>query len=154
MDSHLLVNVKVKTLEHFKGQLPIYHSLLASGLDVRAQIVEPLTIKPLERVLVSTALSVEIPSNYEVQVRSRSGWAYKKGISVLNSPGTIDADYRGELKIILVNLSNQDVSILPQDRIAQLVLAPVVQINWMQNKTLSSTKRDQKGFGSTGISND
>lgn len=154
MGSHPLANIKVKTLEHFKGDLPIYHSLLASGLDVRAQINKELIIHSLERVLVSTALSFEIPPAYEIQVRSRSGWAYKKGVSVLNSPGTIDADYRGELKIILVNLSNQDVSIFPQDRIAQLVLAPVVQINWEPYKKLSSTQRGEKGFGSTGLSND
>ncbi|MBE8221410.1 MAG: dUTP diphosphatase [Bdellovibrionales bacterium] len=154
MSSHPLINVKVKTLEHFKGELPIYHSLLASGLDVRAQINKELIIKPLDRALVFTALSFEIPPSYEIQVRSRSGWAYKKGISVLNSPGTIDADYRGELKIILINLSNQDVRIVDQDRIAQLVLAPVVQINLEQDKQLSSTKRGEKGFGSTGLSND
>ncbi|MBE8163265.1 MAG: dUTP diphosphatase [Bdellovibrionaceae bacterium] len=154
MNSHPLVNVKVKTLEHFKGELPIYHSLLASGLDVRAQISQALLVAPLDRVLVSTALCFEIPSAYEIQVRSRSGWAYKKGISVLNSPGTIDADYRGELKIILVNLSNQEVSISPQDRIAQLILAPVVQINWKMDTNLSATQRGEKGFGSTGLSHD
>lgn len=154
MSSHPLVDVKVKTLEHFLGELPIYHSLLASGLDVRAQIEESLVIKSLSRLIVPTALSFEIPSGYEIQVRSRSGWAYKKGISVLNSPGTIDADYRGELKIILVNLSSEDVSISPQDRIAQLVLAPVIQINWTTAGDLSITERGEKGFGSTGISNE
>lgn len=154
MNSHPLANVKVKTLKHFKGELPIYHSLLASGLDIRAQIDEELILHSLDRVLVSTALSFEIPPAYEIQVRSRSGWAYKKGVSVLNSPGTIDADYRGELKIILVNFSKQSVSIFPQDRIAQLVLAPVVQIHWKLDKNLSSTQRGEKGFGSTGLSND
>lgn len=154
MGSHPVINVKVKTLKHFKGELPIYHSALASGLDVRAQISEEIIIKALDRVIVPTALSFEIPKAYEIQVRSRSGWAYKKGISVLNSPGTIDADYRGELKIILVNLSNQSVSILPQDRIAQLVLSSVVQINWDPEIKLSQTERGDKGFGSTGVSNE
>lgn len=154
MHSHPLVNVKIKTLDHFTGSLPIYHSLLASGLDIRAQINTAVEIKPLDRILIPTALSFEIPKAYEIQIRSRSGWAYKKGISVLNSPGTIDADYRGELKIILINLSNQNVSILPQDRVAQLILAPVVQIKWQQDSSLSLTQRGEKGFGSTGISNE
>lgn len=154
MSSHPLVNVKIKTLDHFKGDLPIYHSLLASGLDIRAQNNKAINIQPLERVLIPTALSFEIPESYEIQIRSRSGWAYKKGISVLNSPGTIDADYRGELKIILINLSKQSVEILPQDRVAQLILAPVVQIKWQQESKLSLSQRGEKGFGSTGTSNE
>ncbi len=145
------ISVRVKTLEHFKGDLPKYETLHASGMDVRAQLQEQRIVKPRERVIVPTGLQVEIPEGYEIQVRPRSGWAFKKGITVLNSPGTVDADYRGEISIILVHLGEEDVLIQDQDRIAQLVLCPVVQVEWSSANDLSETKRGAGGFGSTGI---
>jgi dUTP pyrophosphatase len=144
------VTVKVKTLENFKGELPKYETIGASGLDVRACLDQTLILEPGQRVAIPTGLSVEIPMGYEIQVRSRSGWALKEGISVLNSPGTVDADYRGEIKIILANMGNKPVKIHDQDRIAQLVLCPVLQLQWEQVDTLSMTDRGAGGFGSTG----
>jgi dUTP pyrophosphatase len=144
------VTVKVKTLENFKGELPKYETIGASGLDVRACLDQALILEPGQRVAIPTGLSVEIPMGYEIQVRSRSGWALKEGISVLNSPGTVDADYRGEIKIILANMGNKPVKIHDQDRIAQLVLCPVLQLQWEQVDTLSMTDRGAGGFGSTG----
>ena len=145
------VTVEVKTLEHFTGELPKYETELASGLDVRAQMDSAMTIKPGERALVPTGLSVAIPSGFEIQVRPRSGWAFKKGLTVLNTPGTVDADYRGEIKVILVNLGTEEMVIEPKDRIAQLVLCPVLQVSWEKVETLSETLRGAGGFGSTGL---
>lgn len=144
------VKVKIKKLEHFVGELPGYESGAASGFDVRAQISEALRLQPGSRVLVPTGLSFEIPEGYEIQARPRSGWAIKKGITLLNTPGTIDADYRGEVKIILANLGEEVVEIEPHDRIAQLVLCPVVQASFEEVESLSSTARGAGGFGSTG----
>jgi dUTP pyrophosphatase len=121
------LEIRVKRLPNFKGALPTYESAAASGFDVRAQLSETLVVKPFERILVPTGLSFEIPIGFEIQVRARSGWAAKKGIAVLNGPGTIDADYRGEVQVILINLGHTDVEILDQDRVAQLVLMPVLQ---------------------------
>lgn len=146
------IDIKVKTLAHFKGELPKYETLGASGLDVRAQIDQSMILEPGQRVAVPTGLSVEIPMGYEIQVRPRSGWAFKEGMSVLNTPGTIDADYRGELKIILANLGQNVVKIHDQDRIAQIVLCPVVQLRWVPTEQLSDTARGAGGFGSTGKS--
>lgn len=146
------VTVKLKKLEHFKGDLPKYETALASGLDVRAQLNgTTMTVKPMERVLVPTGLSVAIPPGYEIQARPRSGLAIKKGLTLLNTPGTIDADYRGEIKIIVINLSNEPVEILDQDRIAQLVLCPVVQAQFDVVANLDETSRGAGGFGSTGV---
>jgi dUTP pyrophosphatase len=144
--------VRVRKLENFKGELPSYHSAFASGFDVRAQIAgEALTVAAGERVLVPTGLSFEIPPGYEIQVRPRSGWALKEGITVLNTPGTVDADYRGEVKIILVNLGRTAVEIKNHDRIAQLVLCPVLQADLVVVDQLDASERGAGGFGSTGV---
>lgn len=147
------IKVQVKILNNFKGDLPKYESLLASGFDVRAQLEGNLILAPGERFLVATGLSMEIPQGYEIQARPRSGLAIKQGISVLNTPGTIDADYRGEIKIIIINLGQEKFEIRDQDRIAQLVLCPVYQADFELVKELSGTSRGAGGFGSTGISN-
>ena len=145
------MDLKVKKLKNFKGDLPKYESSLASGFDVRAQLKEALRVKPGQRVLVPTALAFAIPPGFEIQVRPRSGLAIKNGISLVNSPGTIDADYRGEVKIILINLGQEDFVIKDQDRIAQLVLSPVLQVKFKEVSEISPTQRGQAGFGSTGI---
>lgn len=142
--------VKVQKLENFKGELPRYQSEHASGFDVRAQLPSSITLKPGERTLVPTGLSFEIPVGFEIQARPRSGWAIKEGVSLVNSPGTIDADYRGEVKIIVINLGQADVTVHDQDRIAQLVLCPVYQADFVVQEELSSTARGAGGFGSTG----
>jgi dUTP pyrophosphatase len=146
----LKIPLKIKKLEHFKGDLPAYQSNLASGFDVRAQMSSSLTLKPGERALVPTALSFEIPAGFEIQARPRSGWALKNGMSLMNTPGTIDADYRGEVKIILVNLGAEPVLVQDQERIAQLVLCPVVQAEFVLSEDLSQSARGAGGFGSTG----
>lgn len=145
------LELKVKTLEHFKGDLPGYESDLASGFDVRAQLSEPLTLNPGQRSLVPTGLSFEIPHGYELQARPRSGLAIKKGLSLVNTPGTIDADYRGEVKIILINLGAEPVTIEQGERIAQLVLCPVYQARFVRVDNISETARGDGGFGSTGV---
>lgn len=144
------IPVKVKTLAHFKGDLPRYETLLASGFDVRAQLASPMTLAPGKSAMVPTGLSMEIPSGYEIQVRPRSGLAAKRSITVLNTPGTIDADYRGEVKVILINLGTEDFVIPDQERIAQMVLCPVVQAELEIVTELSDTARGAGGFGSTG----
>ena len=141
----------VKVINKSGNALPSYASEAAAGMDVRAEIPQAITIGPLERVIVPTGLFMEIPVGYEVQVRPRSGLAAKHGITVLNSPGTIDADYRGELKVILVNLSNEPFSIEPGERIAQIVLARHEVIEWEQTDELSESERGAGGFGSTGL---
>lgn len=146
------VSVKIKILENFKGDLPSYQSEGASGFDIRAQLNEPVTLKPGERALIPTGLSFEIPMGYEIQARPRSGWAIKNGIGLVNSPGTIDADYRGEVKIILINWGHEPVVINDQDRCAQLVLTPVLQAQFHITNELSLTDRGAGGFGSTGKS--
>jgi dUTP pyrophosphatase len=144
------MKVKVKTWPHFKGELPQYQSSGASGFDVRAQIDQPIVLKPMERVLVPTGLTFEIPLGFEIQARPRSGWAAKHGLTLMNTPGTIDADYRGEVKVILVNLGTETVTIQDQDRCAQLVICPVIQAQFELTTDLSSTERGAGGFGSTG----
>lgn len=144
------VSVKIKKLENFKGELPQYQSAGASGFDVRAQLDSAITIHPGERALIPTGLSFEIPLGFEIQSRPRSGLAIKQGISVLNTPGTIDADYRGEVKIILVNLGSEPFQVVDSDRIAQLVIAPVFQASFDVVEELSDTLRGAGGFGSTG----
>lgn len=145
-----LVKVKIKKLNNFKGELPAYQSKGASGFDVRAQISEVVELKPGQRILVPTGLSFEIPFGFEIQARPRSGLAAKQGLTVLNTPGTIDADYRGEVKIILINLSSETIEIKDQERIAQLVVAPVFQAQFEEVIELSDTERGTGGFGSTG----
>lgn len=130
--------------------LPIYASLGASGADLKANIDQDIIISPKEFKLIPTGVRVEIPSGFEIQVRPRSGLAFKSGITVLNTPGTIDADYRGEIGVILVNLSNMEFTVTPLMRIAQMVLSPVYQAEFIMQDELSSTQRDRGGFGHTG----
>lgn len=130
--------------------LPHYETVASAGMDLRANITEAITIKPLERTIVKTGLFIELPIGIEAQVRPRSGLAAKKGITVLNAPGTIDADYRGEIGVILVNLSNEDFTIENGERIAQLVIAKHERAEWTEVETLSETARGAGGFGSTG----
>lgn len=145
------VSVQVETLSHFRGALPVYQTSGAAGLDVCAMLSEPLVLQPGERALVPTGLSVAVPLGYELQARPRSGLAIKHGISLVNSPGTIDSDYRGEIKLILINHGTSSFVIQPLDRVAQLVLAPVVQLQWEQVEKLDDTERGRGGFGSTGL---
>ena len=145
------IRLKILKLSNYKGELPAYQSLHASGFDVRAQIDAPITLKHGQRAMIPTGLSFEILPGFEIQSRPRSGLAAKNGITVLNTPGTIDADYRGEVKIILINLGEQEFTIQDQDRIAQLILAPVVQAEFELVESLTSTDRGAGGFGSTGV---
>lgn len=142
--------MKVEVINKSTFDLPAYQTEQSAGLDLQANIEDRLELKPLERVLVPTGIYMALPAGTEAQVRPRSGLTYKKGISVLNAPGTIDADYRGEIGVILVNLSNDVVIIEPGERIAQLVLAKYEQIQWEQTSELSETVRGAGGFGSTG----
>ena len=141
--------IKVKIILEEGAVLPFYATTGSAGMDIRANIKEPITLKSLERKLIPTGIKMEIPTGYEVQVRPRSGLALKSGITVLNSPGTIDADYRGEIGVILINLSNEDYIIQPQERIAQLILNEVAQMSLQKVTSLEVTNR-AGGFGSTG----
>tara|TARA_B100001094_G_scaffold226189_1_gene220559 strand:- start:110 stop:544 length:435 start_codon:yes stop_codon:yes gene_type:complete len=143
--------MKVKVVNKSKHDLPNYSTTASAGMDVRANIDNPFTLKPLERTIVKTGLFLELPVGYEVQVRPRSGLAFKKGITVLNSPGTIDADYRGEVGVILVNLSSEEFVIEDGERIAQMVIAKHEQASWIEVETLEETERGVGGFGSTGV---
>ena len=142
--------VEVKVVREKNVTLPKYETEGSAGLDVRANITEPIVLKSLERVLIPTGLKIAIPEGYEVQVRPRSGLAIKHGITMLNSPGTIDSDYRGEIKVIAVNLSNETYTIEPNERIAQLVLNKVEQIEFVEVDELNATNRGEGGFGHTG----
>lgn len=144
------MKVKMKTLANFKGTAPAYQSRGSSGMDIRAQLEKPMVLKPMERALVPTGLSFELPEGFEIQARPRSGWAIKNGMTLLNTPGTIDADYRGEVKIILINLGQESVEIQDQERIAQLVVCPIIQAEMELTSDLSMTERGHGGFGSTG----
>jgi len=130
--------------------LPAYETVLSAGMDLRAFISESIVIKPLQRVLIPTGLSMELTEGLEAQIRPRSGLAFKNGVTVLNSPGTIDADYRGEIKVLLVNLSDTDFMVNDGDRIAQMVISNYVKIKWTTTESLSETKRGAGGFGHTG----
>ena len=141
----------LKLLNKSNNDLPRYETELSAGMDVRSFIESPIILKPFERKLVNTGLYAQLEKGYEIQVRPRSGLALKKGITVLNSPGTIDADYRGEIGVILINLSNYDFIINSGDRIAQLVVSKHEQPNLEQTDSLDSTSRGEKGFGSTGV---
>lgn len=142
--------MKVKVINRSHHALPRYETALSAGMDVRANLSESIVLKSLERALVPTGLYVELPAGYEMQVRPRSGLAAKYGLTVLNSPGTIDADYRGEVKVILANLSAEDFTINDGERIAQLVVAQHAQVEWEEAEELSDTSRGAGGFGSTG----
>ena len=142
--------IHVKIVNQSGNPLPEYATLGSSGMDIRASLSEPLVLQPMARDLVPTGLFVEIPLGYEIQIRPRSGLAIKQGITCLNTPGTIDADYRGEIKVILINLSSEPQTILPGDRIAQMVLQKVEQIQWVPTTELGASERGAGGFGSTG----
>ena len=142
--------MKIEIVNNSNHELPEYATEQSAGLDLRANIEESITLKPLERRLIPTGLHIALPVGYEAQVRPRSGLAYKKGITVLNAPGTIDADYRGDIGVILVNLSNQDFVVENGERIAQLVIAQYTQATWNSVTELSVTERGAGGFGSTG----
>ena len=142
--------MKVAIINKSNNALPSYETSASAGLDIRAFIEEKLTLSPGERKLIKTGLFLEIPEGYEAQVRPRSGLALKNGITVLNSPGTIDADYRGEIGVILINHSSENFEINSGDRIAQLVFAKVEQAVWYETESLNETERGQGGFGSTG----
>jgi dUTP pyrophosphatase len=142
--------MKIEIINNSKHPLPEYATDQAAGLDLRANISESITLKPLERRLIPTGLHIALPGDYEAQVRPRSGLAYKHGVTVLNAPGTIDADYRGDIGVILVNLSNQEFVIEDGERVAQLVITKYTQAKWQEVVELSETIRGEGGFGSTG----
>lgn len=143
--------IKVKIINQSPNALPDYATEGSAGMDLRAHLPGPLVLKPLERQLIPTGLYMELPLGYEAQVRPRSGLAIKQGITCLNSPGTVDSDYRGEIKVILINLSNEEQVLNPGDRIAQMVISPVVQAGWEAVEEISVTARNAGGFGHTGL---
>lgn len=144
--------ILIKKLEHAKGlPLPNYESVAAAGMDLRAANQEPITLKPGERILIPTGLQMSLPEGYEAQIRPRSGLAIRNGITMLNSPGTIDADYRGEVKVITINHGDEEFIINHGDRIAQMVIAPVTQFPVVEVDELDKTERGEGGFGSTGV---
>jgi dUTP pyrophosphatase len=145
------MNMQVKVINQSKHPLPNYETEASAGMDIRANLTESIILKPLERALIKTGLYMELPVGFECQVRPRSGLALKKGITVLNSPGTIDADYRGEVGVILINLSSEEFIVEDGERIAQLVFAKVEQAKWEQTALLTETERGVGGFGSTGV---
>ena len=142
--------MRIRVINKSKHSLPQYETDHSAGVDLRANIEEPVVLKPLERSLIKTGLFIELPVGYEAQVRPRSGLSYKKGLSVLNSPGTIDADYRGEIGVILVNLSNDTVTVEDGERVAQMVIAKHETAEWEEVSELVETERGAGGFGSTG----
>ena len=142
--------MQIPVINRSHHPLPAYQTAHAAGLDVRANLTEPVTLRPLQRALIPTGLFVALPEGYEMQVRPRSGLAYKHGIGIVNSPGTIDADYRGEIKVLLVNLSDTDFVVQDGERIAQLVVARHEVIDWERTEELSETARGTGGYGSTG----
>ena len=142
--------MKVKVINRSRFDLPRYATPLSAGMDVRADIDEAVVLRPLERAMIPTGLYIELPAGYEMQIRPRSGLAAKHGITVLNSPGTIDADYRGEIRVILVNLSNEEFRIEAGERIAQMVVARHEQVEWELTEELGESERGAGGFGSTG----
>ncbi|HPC26554.1 MAG TPA: dUTP diphosphatase [Paludibacteraceae bacterium] len=142
--------MKVKIVNRSKHSLPAYKTILSAGMDLQANLDEPVTLKPFERKLIPTGLYVELPAGYEAQIRPRSGLSIQKGITVLNSPGTIDADYRGEICVILINLSTEDFVVNNGDRICQMIIAPYTQVEWEETEELNHTLRGKGGFGHTG----
>lgn len=142
--------IEVKVVNASKEALPAYQTPLSAGMDLRADVTEPVVLQPGQRTLVPTGLRIELPAGYEAQIRPRSGLALKHGITVLNSPGTIDADYRGEIQVLLVNLSEQAFEIKQGERIAQMVVARHERVQWLETAELSDTERGAGGFGHTG----
>jgi len=141
----------IRIINKSKNSLPAYETLHAAGMDLRAELDETVTLKPMERKLIPTGLYMELPEGFEAQIRPRSGLAFKYGIGIVNSPGTIDADYRGEIKVLLVNLSDQPFEINTGDRIAQMVIARHEKANWVQVEELNETLRGAGGYGHTGV---
>lgn len=144
------MNLIVKVINQSPNELPAYQTPLSAGMDLRAYLQAAVELAPLERKLIPTGLFIELPQGYEAQIRPRSGLALKHGITVLNSPGTIDADYRGEIKVLLINLSNEPFTIQPGERIAQMVVAAHATVQWQLGQELSHTERGTGGYGSTG----
>ena len=144
------IPMKVKVINTSKHALPAYETSASAGMDLRANLSEDVIIKPLERQLIPTGLFIELPAGYEAQIRPRSGLAIKYGITLLNTPGTIDADYRGEIKLIMVNLSNQEFVIKDGERVAQMVVSRHEQVEWVEVENLESSERGSGGFGHTG----
>ena len=142
--------MKVKIVNHSPFDLPSYATEFSAGMDLRANLGEPLVLGPLEHAMVPTGLHIELPAGFEAQIRPRSGLAARNGISIVNSPGTVDADYRGEIKVILVNLSNEPFTVAPGERIAQMVVARHEKVEWEAVETLEDSTRGSSGFGSTG----
>lgn len=142
--------MEIRIINKSRHPLPSYETIHSAGMDLRSNINAPISLKPLERALVSTGLYIELPIGYEAQIRSRSGLAAKKGVTVLNAPGTIDADYRGEIKVILVNLSNERFIIEDGERIAQMIITKHERVKWSETEILLETERGVGGFGSTG----
>lgn len=143
--------IEVRVINKSKHPLPVYATELSAGMDIRANLAKPVVLRPLERKLISTGLCIALPEGYEAQIRPRSGLALKKGVTVLNSPGTIDADYRGEIGVILVNLSSEDFTVEDGERIAQMVISRHEQAEWQDVEVLDETDRGAGGFGHSGI---
>ncbi|HEX5152880.1 MAG TPA: dUTP diphosphatase [Parafilimonas sp.] len=143
-------SVTIKIINNSSNTLPAYETIGSSGMDLRANLEEPVKLLPLQRALIPTGLFIELPLGFEAQVRPRSGLAIKHGITCLNSPGTVDSDYRGELKIVLINLSNETFTVQHGERIAQMVIQPVVKADWQEVEVLNESKRGAGGFGHTG----
>jgi dUTP pyrophosphatase len=143
--------MNVRIINHSNHPLPSYETNHSAGMDLRASLEQPVVLKPLERALIPTGLFIELPEGHEAQIRPRSGLAAKKGITVLNSPGTVDADYRGEIKVILINLSNEPFTVENGERIAQMIVASHERVRWIQAEELIETERGAGGFGSTGV---
>lgn len=144
-------SVKVKIINGSHHSLPEYSTLFSAGMDIRANLDAPITLAPLERALIPTGLRIELPAGYECQIRPRSGLAIKNGISLVNAPGTVDADYRGEIKVILINLSAEPFVVNDGERICQMVVAPYSRVQWQKVESLSDTERGEGGFGHTGV---
>lgn len=142
--------VKVKIINSSRNPLPAYATPLSAGMDLRASLDAPVSLRPMQRALIPTGIRIELPQGYECQLRPRSGLALKKGLTLLNAPGTIDADYRGEIGVIVINLSEESVVLNDGDRICQMVVAPYSSVEWDETSTLSSTQRGDGGFGHTG----
>lgn len=143
--------LKINIINKSANALPGYETISSAGMDLRADLTGPVTLAPFERRLVPTGLYIELPDGYEAQIRPRSGLAYKHGISIVNSPGTIDADYRGEIKVLLINLSQDEFVIKPGERIAQMIVARHEKVEWAEVETLNETSRGAGGYGHTGV---
>ncbi|MBF9253516.1 dUTP diphosphatase [Pontibacter sp. 172403-2] len=143
-------NITVNVINQSKHALPSYQTLQSAGMDLRANLEAAVTLKPLQRALIPTGLFIELPEGHEAQIRPRSGLAFKHGISIVNSPGTIDADYRGEIKVLLINLSDQEFVVEDGERIAQMIVAKYERVAWQEAEELSDTERGKGGYGSTG----